>query len=125
MGELKKRQFEVMDVLWESGKPMIASEIVKAREDLNINTVQASLRSLLKKNYIEVVDIVYSGTVLSRRYQPLISKEDYTNSIETDLNKILQNPSLFAHYIDRIEEPDLISKLEEIVHKRKEQLANE
>ena len=125
MGELKKRQLEVMDVLWESGEPMIASEIVKAREDLNVNTVQAALRSLVKKNYIEVADIVYSGTVLSRRYRTLISKEDYTNSIETDLNKILHNPSLFAHYIDQIEEADLISRLEKIVRERKEQLDNE
>ena len=123
MGELKKRQLEVMDVLWEADEPMIASEIVKAREDLNVNTVQAALRSLVKKNYIEVADIVYSGTVLSRRYKTLITKEDYKNSIETDLNKILHNPSLFAHYIDQIDDLDLITRLEGIINKRKEDLS--
>ena len=123
MGELKKRQLEVMDVLWEADEPMIASEIVKAREDLNVNTVQAALRSLVKKNYSEVADIVYSGTVLSRRYKTLITKEDYTNSIETDLNKILHNPSLFAHYIDQIDDLDLITRLEGIINKRKEDLS--
>ncbi|MFR1313882.1 MAG: BlaI/MecI/CopY family transcriptional regulator [Sellimonas intestinalis] len=123
LGELKKRQLEVMDVLWEADEPMIASEIVKAREDLNVNTVQAALRSLVKKNYIEVADIVYSGTVLSRRYKTLITKEDYTNSIETDLNKILHNPSLFAHYIDQIDDLDLITRLEGIINKRKEDLS--
>ena len=123
MGELKKRQLEVMDVLWEADEPMIASEIVKAREDLKVNTVQAALRSLVKKNYIEVADIVYSGTVLSRRYKTLITKEDYTNSIETDLNKILHNPSLFAHYIDQIDDLDLITRLEGIINKRKEDLS--
>ena len=123
MGELKKRQLEVMDVLWEADEPMIASEIVKAREDLNVNTVQAALRSLVKKNYIEVADIVYSGTVLSRRYKTLITKEDYTNSIETDLNKILHNPSLFAHYIDQIDDLDLFTRLEGIINKRKEDLS--
>jgi len=123
LGELKKRQLEVMDVLWEADEPMIASEIVKAREDLNVNTVQAALRSLVKKNYIEVADIVYSGTVLSRRYKTLITKEDYKNSIETDLNKILHNPSLFAHYIDQIDDLDLITRLEGIINKRKEDLS--
>lgn len=112
-----------MDVLWEADEPMIASEIVKAREDLNVNTVQAALRSLVKKNYIEVADIVYSGTVLSRRYKTLITKEDYTNSIETDLNKILHNPSLFAHYINQIDDLDLITRLEGIINKRKEDLS--
>lgn len=119
MAELKRKQLEVMDVLWETGKPMIASEIVKARQDLNVNTVQAALRSLVKKNYIEIVDIVYSGTVLSRRYQPLITKEAYTNSLETDFNKILHTPSLFVHYIDQIEELDLIIHLEQILHNRR------
>ena len=37
-----------MDVLWEADEPMIASEIVKAREDLNVNTVQAALRIILR-----------------------------------------------------------------------------
>ena len=36
-------------MLWEADEPMIASEIVKAREDLNVNTVQAALRSLVRR----------------------------------------------------------------------------
>ena len=51
---------------------MIASEIVKTGTDLNINTVQAALRSLIKKNYIEVAEIVYSGTVLTRSYRAVV-----------------------------------------------------
>ena len=58
-----KRQEDVMNILGDAKEPIIASEIVKTGTDLNINTVQAALRSLIKKNYIEVAEIVYSGTV--------------------------------------------------------------
>lgn len=57
-----------MKILWDAGTPLVASDIVKAESSMNINTVQASLRVLLKENLIEIADIVYSGTVLSRSY---------------------------------------------------------
>ena len=60
MKGLTKRQEDVMNILWDAKEPIIASEIVKTGTDLNINTVQAALRSLIKKNYIEVAEIVYS-----------------------------------------------------------------
>ena len=44
---LTRRQAGVMNILWEAQKPMIASAIVKAREGLNISTVQAALRRLI------------------------------------------------------------------------------
>ena len=48
-----------------------------ARPDLTINTVQAVLRKLLKYQLVEVADIVYSGTVLSRSYRPTITSEEF------------------------------------------------
>ena len=75
--KLSKQQLEVMKILWNSDTPLIASEIEKKHESLNINTVQACLRALIKAEAIEVADIVYSGTVLSRSYRPLISKDEY------------------------------------------------
>ena len=40
---------------------MIASDIVRKDDALNINTVQACLRSLIANHSIKVADIVYSG----------------------------------------------------------------
>ena len=51
---LTKRELDVMTILWESSKPLVASEITKMDESLNINTVQAVIRKLLDKKYIEV-----------------------------------------------------------------------
>ena len=68
MKGLTKRQEDVMNILWDAKEPIIASEIVKTGTDLNINTVQAALRSLIKKNYIEVAEIIYRITVLNKNF---------------------------------------------------------
>ena len=78
--KLTSREVDIMNILWTSGKPLIASEIADCRPDLTINTVQAVLRKLLKYQLVEVADIVYSGTVLSRSYRPTITSE---NAFET------------------------------------------
>ena len=61
--KLTSREIDILNILWENEKPLIASEIADARSDLTINTVQAVLRKLLKYQLVEVADIVYSGTV--------------------------------------------------------------
>ena len=75
--KLTKKQLEIMKILWNSPTPMIASDIEKSNPSLNINTIQACLRALMKAEYIKVADIVYSGTVLTRSYTPCVSKEEY------------------------------------------------
>ena len=73
--KLTHRDLDVLSVLWDSKKPLTASEIVAANPALNKNTVQPVLRKLLKNELVQVADIVYSGTVLSRSYIPSISRQ--------------------------------------------------
>ena len=73
--KLTRRDLDVLSVLWDSEKPLTASEIVAANPALNKNTVQPVLRKLLKNELVQVADIVYSGTVLSRSYIPSISRQ--------------------------------------------------
>ena len=68
---------EIMTILWESEEPIVASEIARRGDNLTVNTVQSLLKKLMKLGYIKVADIVYSGTVLSRCYTPVISADDY------------------------------------------------
>lgn len=75
---LSAKEKEIMNVLWDSASSMTGSEICK-NNNLNINTVQAALKKLLKKGYIEVKDIVYSNTVLSRSYIPKITPDEYAS----------------------------------------------
>ena len=91
-----KKQLDVMKVLWESATPMIASDIVRKDDALNINTVQACLRSLIANHSIKVADIVYSGTVLTRSYAPVISRDEYFGNTCTDILGDGQKSALIA-----------------------------
>lgn len=118
-----KKQLDVMKVLWESDAPLIASDIAKKDDALNINTVQACLRSLIADHSIKVADIVYSGTVLTRSYTPVISRDEYFGSTCTDILGDGQKSALIASLIDAETDPDELAHLEEMIAKRKFELA--
>ncbi|MGF0031378.1 BlaI/MecI/CopY family transcriptional regulator [Bariatricus sp. SGI.154] len=117
-----KKQLEIMKILWNSDKPLIASDIVKQNETLNINTVQACLRSLVANKSIEVTDIVYSGTVLTRRYAPLISKEEYLDNTYKDILGKGQTFSLIASLIDSETSLSELEELEKIIAQKKQDI---
>ena len=75
MLNLTKRDMDVLNILWESDEPKTATMISKSGDGLTMNTTQAVLRKLLKNNLIEIADIVYSGTVLTRSYKSVICQE--------------------------------------------------
>lgn len=122
MKGLTKRQEDVMNILWDAKEPIIASEIVKTGTDLNINTVQAALRSLIKKNYIEVVEIVYSGTVLTRSYRAIVKREEVPNETANEIRKALREEDVFARYIDEFDDSVLLAKLETIIEAKRKEL---
>ena len=122
MIKLTRRQEDIMKILWESDKPLIASEIEKKQDDLNINTVQATLRALMKKNAIEVADIVYSGTVLSRSYRPIISRDQVITEYDQVVSKVLNDKNLIAHYVDEINDQAAITELEKIIKEKRKKL---
>ena len=120
-GSLSEKEKEIMMVLWQVGEPLTASSIAENGDTLNINTVQALTRNLLKKNFIEVADIVYRGTVLSRRYRPLLSAEEYASE---NLEIIRQNSQKFStlNFIDHLINEDdtvLLDALEKLIQDRK------
>lgn len=106
---LTKREMDVMTILWESNTPLVASEITKMDDSLNINTVQAVIRKLLDKKYIEVADIVYSGTVLTRSYRPTLSKKEMT--VQRFIRQFQEN--------DKVSIPNLVTTL--LKHEKNEQ----
>lgn len=70
------RELEVLNILWNTDKPLMASSIVNMQEELTQSTVTAVLRKLLKENLVEVAGVAHSGKVLSRLYRPTeLSKE--------------------------------------------------
>lgn len=121
---LSERQLQVMEALWNAEKGMTASEIVNSYDDLQINTVQASLRSLAKKQYIKVGDIVYSGTVLARKYVPIITKQEYLETRCEVLSRISDHslPMLMVGLIKDQKDDKLLQEMQEMIAQRRKEL---
>nr|WP_314459819.1 BlaI/MecI/CopY family transcriptional regulator [uncultured Clostridium sp.] len=120
--KISEREKDVMTILWHNDKPLTASAITEKKAGLSINTVQAVLRSLLKKQFIKVAEIVYSGTVLTRSYQPIITAEEYATD---QLQALRLNTLNFStlNFIDDLLNNDksiILEDLEELIRKRKE-----
>lgn len=122
---LSRRQLQVMEILWNSPESMTASAIEQNAEDLQINTVQASLRSLIKKEYIKVDQIVYSGTVLTRSYKPIISYDEYLAMSCEKLAHFSSPFAIMANFVDKETDEQVLNELEELILKRKKQLRRE
>lgn len=111
---LSHRDMDVLHILWENSEPMTALQITNANIELTTNTVQAVLRKLLKKNLIEVADIVYSGTVLCRSYRPAVSEKDFAlrqfnqeyRTVQDKISKSLLIASLLGNETN----PDILRK---------------
>lgn len=118
MKKITGKQLDVMQALWEADQPMTASEIVREHPELNINTVQSGLKQLMKKEYIRVADIVYSGTVLCRSYEPQITKESYVNEFFSGGGSM----ETAARFIGGTQDVQELDELEKLINQRREEL---
>ena len=122
---LTKREKEILSILWNSPDGLIASDIAKQQSELSINTVQAVLKKLFKKNLIEIAEIVYSGTVLSRKYRPTLNECDFeTASITHDIHNLsrlgISPANFFLGFLDKVEISDEdADNLLELINARK------
>ena len=120
---LSQRQLKVMQVIWDSEVSLTASDITAAA-GLPISTVQASLRSLVSKKYIEVGDVVYSGTVLSRTYVPLVSKEQYLRTACAGLLSADTTQLTMSAFVSEIASTETLDELERMIKQRRKELTD-
>lgn len=112
-----------MLVLWNSDRPLAATDIPKCNPQLSVNTVQALLKKLLKNGYIKVSDIIYHGTVLTRIYEPVLSHETYILSQLQDTP--LSSHSLAAALVKQEKDPKRLDELKQLIEAQKEALEKE
>ena len=114
---LSSRQFQVLNVLWNSDHPLLISEIV-TYSSIHISTVQMAIKKLEKLNYIEVAEITHSKNVLARTYRALITKEDYWNILSSEMKKSeLADESLIA-LVEKEDNIDILIKLDNIIQNK-------
>lgn len=121
--KISNREQDVMMVLWKEQCSLTASGIVEANPTLSINTVQLALKNLMKKGFIEVADIVYSGTVLSRSYHYLICSEEYAAARIDEMKKTTLNFSglrLVEYLLENDQDGNLLEELAALIRKKTE-----
>jgi len=74
---LTNKEYEVLSIFWKSKGGLTAKQIHEDNPELVLSTIQTKIKSLVKKNMLEVDEIVYSGKVLTRKYVPTISEEKF------------------------------------------------
>lgn len=115
--KLSGREKDIMLVLWGMGKPLTASDIAENGKSISINTVQATLRSLLKKGFIDINGITYRGTVLAREYKPIISAEQYAaEQLQSMRVNTLDFSTLnFLDHLVNNSSSDILDELEQVI----------
>lgn len=75
--DLPEREVEILYTMWDADRPLLASEMAEADEELKLATVHTTLKRMLRKGLIEVVDFAKSGNVFGRCYQPTMSLREF------------------------------------------------
>lgn len=131
---LPNREVEILYTMWNAGKPLLASEIAEADEELKIATVHTTLKRMLKKNLIEVVDFAKSGNVFGRCYQPTISLKEFelsrlSNNFKKKKSKDIKASNLVAALLEDEDSDTALEELDElekmIQEKRKKLMSNQ
>lgn len=76
---LTKREDELMNFLWDAGKPLLVEEMLStAGEHAWSETyLRAMLKSLEKKGAVECCGLVLRSKLYARQFQPTLSKEEF------------------------------------------------
>ncbi len=123
--KLTKNQLDIMKVLWKSEKALSASDIAKNNPSLNLNTIRSCLQTMLKNGVIVVDDVVYSGTVLSRSYKPVLTAEKYIADNFSGVTKTFSALAIIANLIEEEDNLEIIDEIETLLQKRRREIREE
>lgn len=77
--ELTRSEMEIMDVLWESDKPMSRADLLARSEEKTWkdSSVHILLNGLLQKGAIQEAGLVKRSKTFGRTFSPTLTREEY------------------------------------------------
>ncbi|MDD5863511.1 MAG: BlaI/MecI/CopY family transcriptional regulator [Firmicutes bacterium] len=77
--ELTKSEMEIMDVLWEAGKPLSRADLLEHSEEKTWkdSSVHILLNGLLQKGAIQEAGLVKRSKTFGRLFTPTLTREEY------------------------------------------------
>lgn len=119
--KINPKEQQVLNVLWSNSESLTAKQISEQDTSLVMSTIQSTLQKLLKKELVKVTDIVYSGTVLTRRYKNTITKEEFIIQQFNDI-KITELISQFLGSESKTAKEKDIKAIEDFIHMKKKEM---
>lgn len=119
--QLTEREEQVMDFMWEYGKPVTSNDILElcTNRTWKDSYLQIMLRSLRKKGAIESCGRVLYNTQYAQLLQPTLSKEQYYLQLAykrgVDRKSFIQLAVSLAHDMEPEETDSLLASLSEIM----------
>ena len=126
---LTENEIDILQILWTEGRPLSRPEILERSTlpDSNKQSLHRYLNDMLEKGVLTISGSVICGKRPGRTYTPTITREEY---IVSQLNKLIPDTSpqnrffsvmsrwFYESYVD----DNLISELEELLQKKREEL---
>lgn len=121
---LSRRENDVMQALWEAGKPLSAADIVQ-QTGLSQAAILPVLKRLIDKNYVEVASIIPHAKTYIRVFRAIKGKDEIIkNEIQTYM-QVLENPLSFSRTIMTAildgakDSKETIQELEKLIEEKK------
>lgn len=125
---MNKREEDMMNALWDKGEPMTSVDLEEILDSAEWNhaAIFRVIKALLSKNLIEECGTQLRGKQWTRKFRPVISREEYMAQYLVDRGINTNSLGLIAAAVvershgTSAEDEKLISELEAIIAEIKE-----
>lgn len=123
---LTKSEKEIMGLLWNTDRPLTATEIVNLTPERTWKKsyIHLLINSLIEKKLIKSESLVRTGRNFGRAFVATMTEEEFMILQITTGRNFSPNsiPTLVSALLDATDDPELILKVDEILKARKEKL---
>lgn len=112
--KFNNREIDVLNILWDSDTSLTVNDISEI-SGISKSTISPVLRKLLNDNYIKVEDVVLSGKTLTRKYIPIVDREQFILEAYTNI----EIDNLLNHFLEEEDDPSVLTKIEQLIKNKK------
>lgn len=113
---LSKKEEEIMEVFWKTDGPLSAPVIKEMRPSINLNTIQTTLKKLIKKQYIAVAGVEFRKKTVAKTYEPILQQSDYIKDWLSNNGSM----AMALNFVNSLADENELNELEALIQKRKE-----
>ena len=120
--ELTRSEMEIMDVLWEAGKPLSRADLLERSEEKTWkdSSVHILLNGLLQKGAIQEAGLVKRSKTYGRVFAPTMTREEYFASTIFSHRHHPRIVELFAALLRREDiTPEDMARIRALVQEKK------